>query len=83
MKYTTRIHQEQFVGTVRISPKGGDLTEVQAAEVKRNKYGKELIEKRILILDGNDSTAPGASDVSGKNIEKSSSSTGDINLNRK
>jgi hypothetical protein len=52
MKYTAKITQSQFVGSVMIEPEGGDLTEKQVAEIKKNLWGKELIRKGILHIEG-------------------------------
>jgi hypothetical protein len=53
MKYSAKINQEQYVGTVKISPKGGELTEKQVEEIKADPWGKELIEMGLLtIADG-------------------------------
>jgi hypothetical protein len=52
MKYTAKISQAQYVGSVLIDPKGGDLTEKQATEIKKDPWGKELIRKEVLCIDG-------------------------------
>jgi hypothetical protein len=52
MKYTTKVKQAQYVGKVRIEPKGGDLTDAQVAEIKKDPWGKDLIRKGVLIIEG-------------------------------
>jgi hypothetical protein len=52
MKYTAKISQAQFVGTVKIEPKGGEISEPQAAEIKKDPWGKELIRKGLLVIEG-------------------------------
>jgi hypothetical protein len=52
LKYTTNVKQEQFVGKVKINPKGGELTELQAKEIQNNPWGKELIEMGMLVIEG-------------------------------
>jgi hypothetical protein len=53
MKYTTKINQAQYVGKVKIEPKGGELSEKQVEEIRKDPWGKELIEKGLLeIADG-------------------------------
>jgi hypothetical protein len=52
MKYTAKITQDQYVGNVLIEPKGGDLTANQVIEIKKDPWGKELIRKELLVIDG-------------------------------
>jgi hypothetical protein len=52
MKYTTKISQAQLVGGITISPKGGDISEKELAEIKKDPWGKELIRKELLKIDG-------------------------------
>jgi hypothetical protein len=52
MKYTAKVKQAQYVGTVKIVPCGGDLDEKQKAEIMDNPYGKDLIRKGYLIIEG-------------------------------
>jgi hypothetical protein len=52
VKYTTKIGQPQFVGKVKINPKGGELTEKQVEEIKADPWGKELIEMELLVIAG-------------------------------
>jgi hypothetical protein len=65
MKYTTKLHQAQYVGkitekvngvdklvNIKIQPKGGELTEAHVDAIKADPYGQELIRKGFLIIDG-------------------------------
>jgi hypothetical protein len=52
MKYSTKINQAQLVGSVRIDPKGGELSNPQIVEIKKDLWGKELIRKGILNIEG-------------------------------
>jgi hypothetical protein len=52
LKYTTKVKQEQFVGKVKINPMGGELTEPQVKEIQNDPWGKELIEKGLLVIEG-------------------------------
>ena len=52
MKYTTRVKQAQKVAGVLIDPKGGDLNEDQAKAIKADPYGKDLIKKGFLHIEG-------------------------------
>jgi hypothetical protein len=52
MKYTAKISQAQYVGSVLIDPKGGELTANQITEIKKDLWGKELIRKELLNIDG-------------------------------
>jgi len=52
VKYTTKIKQAQLVAKVRIEPKGGDLNEEQVKAIKEDKWGKELISKGMLFIEG-------------------------------
>jgi hypothetical protein len=81
LKYTAKIGQPQFVGKVKIDPKGGDLTEKQAEEIKADPWGQELIEAGVLKIEGvkapdKDSDKPAGkdSDSSPKKAPDSSSS---------
>ena len=51
-KYTTKVKQAQYVGNVEISPNGGNITEAQKEEIINDPYGKELIRKNYLVIDG-------------------------------
>ena len=52
MKYTTKIKQAQFVGKVKLNPKGGDFSEQEKKEILEEPWGRELIRKGVLIIDG-------------------------------
>ena len=52
MKYTTKLKQYQIVGGVKIEPKGGELSEEQKKAIIADPYGKDLIEKKCLIIEG-------------------------------
>jgi hypothetical protein len=52
LKYTTKVKQAQLVGTIRIDPKGGDLTDAQVKQIKADPWGKELIRKGVLSIEG-------------------------------
>jgi len=52
MKYSTKLKQPQLIGKIKIEPKGGDLTADQVAEIKKDPWGRELILKGFLTIDG-------------------------------
>lgn len=52
MKYTTKIKQAQLVGKVKIDPNGGDLPEAEAKAVRADPWGKALIERGLLTIEG-------------------------------
>ena len=52
MKYTTKVKQAQKIATIRIEPKGGDLSEDQFKKIISDPYGKELIRKGMLSIEG-------------------------------
>jgi hypothetical protein len=52
MKYTTKITQPQYIGKVKIEPKGGELTDKQAEAVKADPWGQELIKMELLVIEG-------------------------------
>ena len=52
MKYTTKVKQAQKVGNVVIDPKGGELTEDQIKLIMADPYGKDLVKKRFLVIEG-------------------------------
>jgi len=52
MKYTTKVKQAQFVGKIRIEPKGGDLTDADVKVITADPWGKDLIRKGVLIIEG-------------------------------
>jgi hypothetical protein len=52
MKYTAKIKQAQLVGKIRIEPKGGDLNADQVTEIKKDPWGKDLIRKGFLVIEG-------------------------------
>ena len=51
-KYTAKIKQAQYVGKVKILPTGGELTEAQVNQILNDPYGKDLIQKKILVIEG-------------------------------
>ena len=52
MKYTTKVKQKQLIGTVEIDPKGGDLKKEQVDIITADPYGKDLIKKGFLTIEG-------------------------------
>jgi len=52
MKYTTKSKQAQFVGKIKIEPNGGELNAAQVAEIKKDPWGKDLIRKGFLVIEG-------------------------------
>ena len=52
MKYTAKIKQAQKVAGIRIDPKGGELNDEQFKKITGDKYGKELISKKLLVIEG-------------------------------
>ena len=52
MKYTTKVKQAQLVGGVRIEPNGGDLNQEQIDKIKSDPWGKELLQKEFLTIEG-------------------------------
>ena len=52
MKYSTKLKQVQFVAGVKIEPNGGELSEDQKKAIIADPYGKDLIEKKYLIIEG-------------------------------
>jgi hypothetical protein len=60
MKYTAKISQAQIVGGVKIDPQGGTLSDDQIKAIKKDTYGKDLLEKKILVLDDSAVTIPAA-----------------------
>jgi hypothetical protein len=70
MKYTTKIGQPQFVGKVKIEPKGGDLTEKQVEEIRADLWGQELIKMKLLsIADGKAPDKPSSNEEGKKGQE--------------
>lgn len=43
MKYTATIKEAQYAGGVKLSPKGGNVTDAQAKAVASDPWGKKLI----------------------------------------
>jgi hypothetical protein len=67
VKYTTeRITQAQYVGTVKIDPKGGDLTDKQAEEIKADPWGQELIKEGLLLIGDDKDPEKPAPNAKGK-----------------
>ena len=52
MKYTTKVKQAQLVGGVKIEPDGGELNPDQIEKIKNDLWGKELIQKGFLAIEG-------------------------------
>ena len=52
MKYSTKIKQAQFVGKIKIDPKGGDLPKESVDAIIADKWGKDLIRKGMLSIEG-------------------------------
>jgi hypothetical protein len=52
VRYKTKVKQAQYVGKVKIEPNGGELTELQAKSIMADPWGKELIKKGVLIIEG-------------------------------
>lgn len=52
MKYSTKVKQAQLVGGVKISPKGGEVSPEEAGKIAADPWGRELIEKKALIIEG-------------------------------
>jgi hypothetical protein len=70
VKYTTKIGQPQFVGNVKIEPKGGDLTEKQVEEIRADPWGQELIKMKLLsIADGKAPNKPSSNNNPPSNDE--------------
>lgn len=49
-KYTAKFTQPQTVGTVKLNPKGGVLTERELKNLKKDAYGASLLEKGLLVV---------------------------------
>jgi len=52
VKYTTKVKQAQHVGGAVINPKGGELSADEVKAITANPYGKDLIIKGFLSIDG-------------------------------
>ena len=52
MKYTAKINQTQLAGGVRIEPKGGEVSPEEAKKIAADPWGRELIEKKALQIEG-------------------------------
>jgi hypothetical protein len=52
MKYTTKVKQAQYVGKTKIEPKGGDLSDGQIKQILDDAYGRELVRKGMLVIEG-------------------------------
>jgi hypothetical protein len=77
MKYTANISQAQIVGGVKIYPQGGTLSDIQIKAIKKDKYGEELLEKKLLVLGDTAATAPKAATIS-DNV-----AGGDVSINKR
>ena len=52
MKYTAKIKQPQTVGGIKIEPKGGELKGEAIKAILSDSWGKELIRKGYLSIEG-------------------------------
>jgi len=52
MKYSTKVKQAQLVGGIKINPKGGELSPEEVSKIASDPWGRELIEKKALIIEG-------------------------------
>jgi len=52
MKYSTKVSQAQTVGGVKINPKGGELSPEDVKKITADPWGKELIAKKALVIEG-------------------------------
>jgi hypothetical protein len=50
-KYTTTATQPQYIGAVKIGPKGGELTDQEVEAIKGDPWGQELIRNNVLLID--------------------------------
>jgi hypothetical protein len=57
MKYTAKVNQAQIIGGLRIEPKGGDLTDEDIKKITSDRWGKELLEKKVLVIENFDPAA--------------------------
>jgi hypothetical protein len=59
MKYTAKFKQPQTVGSVKLDPRGGDITGREYKALKKDAYGASLLEKGLVVVEGQAQTAPG------------------------
>ena len=52
MKYSTKVKQAQLVGGIKIDPKGGELLPEEVSSIAADPWGRELIEKKALLIEG-------------------------------
>jgi hypothetical protein len=52
MKYSTRIKQTQLIGKIKINPKGGEFQDAELKEIMADPWGKELIRKGMITIEG-------------------------------
>jgi hypothetical protein len=52
MNYTSKIKQAQYVGGIKILPCGGRLSQEEINAIKADPWGKELLQKKVLVIDG-------------------------------
>ena len=52
MKYSTKVKQAQLIGGVKINPNGGEITPEEFKKIAADPWGKELIEKKVLLIEG-------------------------------
>ena len=52
MKYTAKVKQSQLVCGAAINPKGGELSADQVKAIVANPYGKDLIKRGYLSIEG-------------------------------
>jgi hypothetical protein len=57
-KYTAKIKQPQTVVEVKLDPKGGFLSEREIKTVKKDAYGASLLEKGLLVIEGEPARSP-------------------------
>jgi hypothetical protein len=60
-KYTAAIKQPQTVVNVELDPKGGALSEREYKTVKKDTYGASLLEKGLLVVEGEPVKTPASS----------------------
>jgi len=64
-KYTAKFTQPQKVGTVKLEPKGGIITEREYKAIKKDAYGASLLEKGLLVVGDVETTSVLSPDSSG------------------
>lgn len=51
MKYTAAIKEAQLAGGVKLSPKGGEVTDAQAKAIASDSWGKKLLDSGKLKFE--------------------------------